>query len=350
MTMSENDLSAVRSRALVQVTKVRDEIIRPNLQSDGYLWGSAERPLGSPHFPQITTNQVWSFFGRIGNLSIGESSLQHMMYLWASNYDKDVVSRVIRENRVFDDSEIQVTFEGLQKDISDAGRSLIERIKLSKVALVVPGKPNDHAFAFSWPFVDWICLLYDQLDPILAWSRIDDRTVFLYRTLIDATYKIHRIFNGQPIDFNEFPPGIDFRGAAAEPPVNRTVRESLELMIHLAEGMEIILNQIDEQKSQKNDLQNNDLGDKSEPFRPVLNETEFQVLLALYHIGQPQSVRFVRNEVNRHGNHMAEREVTKICSKLKVDTLGLVSLQRKQWFITDSGKGYIESDLRFRQS
>lgn len=84
--------------------------------------------------------------------------------------------------------------------------------------------------------------------------------------------------------------------------------------------------------------------------RPVLGDSEFTVLMALYELNQPVGVRFVKNRANLLGGNFVDNyEVSKLCSALKMEYKFAQTL-RRQWSITDTGKGYVTGDLRYRLS
>ena len=84
--------------------------------------------------------------------------------------------------------------------------------------------------------------------------------------------------------------------------------------------------------------------------RPVLGDSEFTVLMALYELNQPVGVRFVKNRANLlGGNFVDNSEVSKLCSALNKEYKFAQTL-RRQWSITDTGKVYVKGDLRYRLS
>ena len=281
--------------------------------------------------------------------------------------EPELGQRVVKENRIFTDVEIVVVIDQLAHGISRKANDILGLRKWCELELINVGEPStvimDKCRAVSDLAVkhrESFYKLANQRDLIHRHWPYDGK-YFWTLVFSDTLEKFDRLMHFCDVDLIEIPED-DFHEYGTMPDDEERMRsippkQALGDALKLLDYIQAIFNErskvVDESlpapdldKEKRLDAGVVKIAEMSKS-RPVVGDNDFLVLEALYELNQAVGVRLVKNKANElGGSFIINNDVSKRCSILNKE-FGFASTTKNKWSITETGRAYVEVDLRF---
>lgn len=260
--------------------------------------------------------------------------------------------RVIGENRLFTKGEVVKVIDDLASSIMKNVNIIIELRRLIEIELRNVGIPCYDMIRKCQEVTESALRYVEPFERLIRRTGSGEADIYFWPIVLSkALEKFNRLINYFDADLIAAPDEdfYDYDDLLKPIPPKQALDDALKMIDYF----QLILNEISKYSTLPQLAPNLDSVEGSDKVfvdfienPPIVNDTEFIVLKALYLLKQPYAVGHVGNKVREFDKYFDDSKVSKICSRLNTE-LKFARTDKKQWSITQLGISFVTSDYRF---